>query len=91
MSLVAAPVKVCTVPSPQSTRVALTVPSGSALVIDKVTVCPVLAEVSDGVGLTVGGRSVTVTVEEVEVLEPLLSVAVIVIVNRIEVAEPVEL
>ena len=80
-----------TVPSPQSTLVELIVPSGSDEVIDTVTVWPVETDAGDTVKVMIGGRSETVTCEEYFPVEPLLSVALTVIVKMSVVAVPVEL
>ncbi len=79
-----------TVPSPQSTFVAVIEPSGSEDVTETVTVWPVVGEVGDTEKLITGGRSETVTGEDDEVVEPLLSVTVTVIVKIMLVADPVE-
>ena len=91
MSDVAAPGSVSTDPSPQSTLVVLIAPSGSETFIDNVTVWPVTREAGDAVKVAVGGRSATVTWEEDFPVEPLLSVALTVIVNVLDVDVPVEL
>ena len=80
-----------TVPSPQSTLVELIVPSGSDDVIDTVTVWPVETAAGDTVKVMIGSRSETVTCDEDFPVEPLLSVALTVIVKMFEVAVPVEL
>ena len=85
-----APVRVSTVPSPQSTFVELIAPSGSEDVIETVTVCPVETEAGDSIDVTTGGRSETVTCDEEIPVEPLLSVALTVIVNIFEGELPVE-
>ena len=59
LSLVAATLNVWTVPSPQSTLVDMTEPSGSVEVMETVTNCPELGVVVEGTKLTVGGLSVT--------------------------------
>jgi hypothetical protein len=79
------------VPSPQSTLVELIVPSGSEDVIDTVTVCPVETDAGDDVKVMTGGRSETVTWDEYFPVEPLLSVALTVIVKMFDVDVPVEL
>jgi hypothetical protein len=79
------------VPSPQSTLVELIVPSGSEDVIDTVTVWPVDTDAGDSVNVITGGRSDTVTCDEYFPVEPLLSVALTVIVKILDVEVPVEL
>ena len=85
------PVRMSTVPSPQSTLVELIAPSRSEEVIDTVTVWPVETDAGDSVNVTTGGRSETVTWEEYFPVEPLLSVALTVIVKMFDVDVPVEL
>ena len=84
------PVRMSTVPSPQSTLVELIAPSGSEEVIDTVTVWPVETEAGDSVKVMTGGLSETVTWDEYFPVEPLLSVALTVIVKMFEVDVPVE-
>ena len=90
VSVGGAPVRVSTVPSPQSTFVELIVPSGSEEVIVTVTVWPVERDEGDAVNVITGGRSETVTWDEYFPVEPLLSVALTVIVKVLEVDVPVE-
>ena len=90
MSLVAVPDRVSIVPSPQSTFIETTVPSGSVAEIVRVTFWFVLTDVEDGLKVGIGTLSLIVTCDEVEVIDPLLSVAVIMIVNILDVEEPVE-
>ncbi len=90
MSLVAVPDKEFMVPSPQSTFIAVTVPSGSDAEIVRVTFWPVLRTVEEGLKLGLGTLSLIVTGEEVEVDDALLSVPVMMIVKILDVEEPVE-
>ena len=76
MSVATAPERRSIVLSPQSTFVVEIVPSGSELVIVRVTVCPVFAVDGEVVKLTVGGLSVIVTGEDVWPATPPLSVTV---------------
>jgi hypothetical protein len=78
------------VPSPQSTVVELIVPSGSEDVIDTVTVWPVETDAGDDVNVMTGGLSETVTGDEYFPVDPLLSVALTVIVKLFDVDVPVE-
>ena len=91
VSLWGAPVRVSTVPSPQSTFVELMVPSGSEEVIDTVTVWPVETDAGEDVKVMTGGRSETVTCDEYFPVEPLLSVALTVMVKLLDANVPVEL
>ncbi len=54
-------------PSPQSTFIAVIVPSGSVAEIVRVTFWPVMSAVEDGLKLGLGILSLIVTWEEVEV------------------------
>jgi len=78
------------VPSPQSTVVELIVPSGSEDVIDTVTVWPVETDAGDDVNVMTGGLSETVTGDEYLPVDPLLSVALTVIVKLFDVDVSVE-
>ena len=78
------------VPSPQSTVVELIVPSGSEDVIDTVTVWPVETDAGDDVNVMTGGLSETVTGDEYFPVDPLLSVALTVIVKLFDVDVSVE-
>src|SRR2546426_7153465 len=91
LSVVAVPASVSTVPSPQDTLRLETVPSGSAAVIVRVIVVPVVALVADSVKLTVGARSLIVLVAVADfVVCPLLSVAFTYTVNVAVLEAPVE-
>ncbi len=92
MSEVAVPAKLSgVVLSPQSTVILETSPSTSAVVNVTVTVAPVLAGFgAAGFTVAIGGRSFTVTGLEADAVEPLLSVAVIVMVNAWFLELPVE-
>ena len=57
MSLVAVPDRESMVPSPQSTFIAVTVPSGSEAEIVRVTFWPVLSAVEDGLKFVLGTLS----------------------------------
>ena len=86
----AVPARVSTVPSPHETLRLETVPSGSAAVIVRVIVVPVVALAADSVKLTVGGLSFTVFVATaLLVVEPLLSVALTYTENVAVLALPV--
>ena len=78
------------VPSPQSTVVELIVPSGSEDAIDTVTVWPVETDAGDDVNVMTGGLSETVTGDEYFPVDPLLSVALTVIVKLFDVDVSVE-
>ncbi len=92
VSEVAVPARVSgAVPSPQLTVKEAMVPSGS--VAEKVTVIKVPVVAVAGVTeltVTVGGLSVIVTEPVAEPVEPLLSVAVTVMVKTLLVTAPVE-
>ena len=92
MSEVAVPERLSgVVPSPQLTVMDETEPSTSLAVNVTVTSCPVLAGFGETfVTLTAGGLSLTVSVATDEPVEPLLSVAVMVIVKVLDVEVPVE-
>jgi hypothetical protein len=77
------------VPSPKFQAHATTVPSGSVLA-EPSKVTDVLTAAVDGAEITAtGGLSLIVTVVEADPVEPLLSVAVTVIVNTCDSALPV--
>jgi hypothetical protein len=77
-------------PSPQLTITEVTVPSGSIAVKVAVTICPMLAGFGETfVTVTVGGRSLTVSVILAEP-GPALFVAVTVIVKIFDIEFPVE-
>lgn len=76
LSLVAFPLKLSTVPSPQSTLMAVTGPSGSDAVIESVTLWPEVGFVGEALKLTTGGRLDIVTCDVVVEVDPLLSVTV---------------
>jgi hypothetical protein len=79
------------VPSPQSTLIALTDPSASLAENVTVTVCPNNAGFGETLfTATIGGLSFTVSDTLAEPVEPLLSVAVRVILNGSLVPTPVE-
>jgi len=78
------------VPSPQSTFVVAIVPSGSEDVIVSVTVWPVDAVLDEAWIDATGGLSDTLIWLEYEPTEPLLSVALTVIVTFMDGEEPVE-
>ena len=61
MSLVVVPDRESMVPSPQSTFIAVTVPSGSVAEIVRVTFWPVMRAVEDGLKLGAGILSLIVT------------------------------
>ena len=64
------------VPSPQSTFVDATDPSGSDAEIERVTDWPELGAPVNDVKVTIGGRSVMVIWEDVSPVKPALSVTV---------------
>ena len=76
--------------SPQSTLIALTDPSASLAENVTVTVCPINAGFGETLfTATIGGLSFTVSDALAEPVEPLLSVAVRVMLNVREVTLPV--
>ena len=78
------------VPSPQLTVMEVTVPSGSVVENVMLTIWPVLTGLGEGLDvLTVGGLSFMVTELVARPNEPLLSVAVVVMVNVWDTALPV--